>query len=136
MHEPFRGATVGVEDFSTSTTKASVLDALGRPSEADSVMDKALDLPGTAMIYVHSYGVRLLRASRADRALKIFLLNQQRHPEEKFWTYYGLARAYTALGDKPNAIKNWETALANVPENRKFMLPQFQAALKKLKEGS
>jgi hypothetical protein len=136
IHEPFRGATVGVEDFSTVSTKASVLDALGRTSEADAVMDKALDLPGTGMIYVHSYGVGLLRASRADRALRIFKLNQQRHPEEKFWTYYGLARAYTALGDKPNAIKNWEIAIANVPENRKFMLTQFQATLKQLKEGS
>jgi len=135
IHGPFRGATVGVESFSTVSTKASVLDATGRSSEADAAMDKALDLPGTEMIYVHSYGVRLLRASRADRALKIFLLNQQRHPEEKFWTYFGLARAYTALGDKPNAIKNWEIVVANVPENRKFMLPQIQATLKKLKES-
>jgi hypothetical protein len=136
IHEPFRGATVGVEDFSTVSTKAAVLDAMGRTSEADAIMDRALELPGTGMIYVHSYGARLLRASRADRALKIFHLNLQRHPEEQFWTYYGLARAYTALGDKPNAIKNWETAIANIPENRKSMLPQFQAALKKLKEGS
>ena len=136
IHEPFRGATVGVEDFSTVSTKASVLDAMGRPAEADAAMDKALNLPGTSMIYVHSYGVRLLRASRAERALTIFLLNQQRHPEEKFWTYYGLARAYTALGDKPNAVKNWEIAIANVPENRKFMLSQFQATLKRLKDGS
>ena len=107
--------------------------ALPKPTAA---MDKALELPGTNMIYVHSYGVRLLRASRADRALKIFQFNQQRHPEEKFWTYYGLARAYSALGDKPKAIKNWEIAIANVPDDRKFMLSQFQAALNKLKEGS
>jgi len=136
IHEPFRGAVVGVADFSTLSTKAAVLDAMGRTSEADATVDRALELPGTGMIYVHSYGVRLLRASRADRALKIFQLNQQRHPEENFWTFYGLARAYTALGDKPNAIKNWEIAIANVPENRKFMLPQFQAALKNLKEGN
>ncbi len=77
-----------------------------------------------------------MRASRPDRALKIFQLNQQRHPEEKFWTYFDLARAYTTLGDKANAIKNWEITIANVPENRQFMLPQFQTALKKLKEGS
>jgi len=136
IHEPFRGATVGVEDFSTVSTKASVLGAMGRTAEADATMDKALDLPGAGMLYVHSYGVRLLRASRADRALKIFLVNQQRHPEEKFWTYYGLARAYTALGDKANAIKNWEIAIANVPENRRFMMGQFEAALKKVREGS
>jgi hypothetical protein len=43
------------------------------------------------------------------------------------------ARAYTALGDKPNAIRNWEITIANVPENRKFMMAQFQAALKKVK---
>ena len=136
IHEPFRGATFGVEDFSTLTTKASVLDAMGRRVEADAVMDRALDLPGTQMIYAHSYGVRLLRANRPDRALKVFRQNQQRHPEEKFWTYYGLARAYTAIGDKPNAIENWQTAIANVPEERKGMLPQMQEALKKLKEGS
>lgn len=80
--------------------------------------------------------MRLLRANRPDRALKVFRQNQQRHPEEKFWTYYGLARAYTAIGDKPNAIENWQTAIANVPEERKGMLPQMQEALKKLKEGS
>ena len=136
IHEPFRGAVVGVEDFSTLSTKSAVLGAMGRTSEADAVMDKALALPNSGMFDMHAYGVGLMRASRPDRALKIFQLNQQRHPEEKFWTYFDLARAYTALGDKTNAIKNWEIAIANVPENRKFMLPQFQTALRKLKEGS
>jgi hypothetical protein len=136
IHEPFRGATIGVEDFSTLSTKAAVFDAMGRTSEADAVMDKALNQSDITMFNLQFYGAGLLRASRADRALKIFQLNQQRHPEEKFWTYLDLARAYTALGDKPNAIKNWEIAIANIPENRKFMLPQFQAVLKKLKESS
>jgi len=136
IHEPFRGATFAVEDFSTVSTKAAVLDAMGRTSEADAAMDKALALPDTSMFNMYIYGARLLRASRNDRALNVFQLDQKRHPEEKFLTYLGLARAYTALGDKPNAIKNWETTIANTPENRKFMLPQFQAALKKLKEGS
>ena len=136
IHEPFRGATIGAENFSTLQTKASVLQAMGRESEADAVMDKAIDMPDAGLLLVHSYGMRLLRASRNDRALKVLTLNQQRHPDEKFWTFLGLARAYTALNDKPNAIKNWEIAIANVPDNRKFQLPQFQAALKKLKEGS
>ena len=136
IHEPFRGATIGAENFSTLQTKASVLQAMGRESEADAVMDKAIDMQDAGLLLVQSYGVRLLRTSRNERALKIFLLNQKRHPDEKFWTYFGLARAYTALNDKPNAIKNWEIAIANVPENRKFMLPQYQAALKKLKEGN
>src|SRR5882757_989893 len=53
IHEPFRGATVGVEDFSTVSTKASVLGAMGRTAEADATMDKALDLPGAGLLYVH-----------------------------------------------------------------------------------
>jgi hypothetical protein len=136
IHEPFRGATFGVEDFSTVSTKAAVLDAMGRTSEADAAMDKALAIPNTSMFDMYIYGARLLRASRNERALKVFQLDQQHHPEEKFWTYFGLARSYTALGDKPNAIKNWEITIANTPENRKFMIPQFQATVKKLKEGS
>jgi tetratricopeptide (TPR) repeat protein len=136
MHEPFRGAVFGVENFSTLSTKAAVLDAMQRSSDADALMDKALGLPGTSMIDIHIYGIRLLRASRADRALKVFLLNQERHPEERFWTYYGLARAYTNLGKRADAIKNWEIAIANIPENRKSMLPQLTATLKKLKESS
>lgn len=136
IHEPFRGATIGVEDFSTVSSKAAVLDAMGRTSEADKAMDRALELPGTSMINMHVYGIRMLRESRNERALRVFQINQQRHPEEKFWTYYGLARAYTALKDKSNAIKNWETAIANVPEERKAMLLQRQATLEKLKAGS
>ena len=134
IHEPFRGAAIGVENFSTLSTKAAVLDALGRSSEADSAMDKALDLPDANLINFHFYGINLLRASRNQRALKIFQIMQQRNPTEKYFTFLDLARAYTALDDKPNAIKNWEIAIANIPDNRKFMLPQFQATLKKLKE--
>jgi len=47
-----------------------------------------------------------------------------------------LARAYTNLGKRADAIKNWEIAIANIPENRKSMLPQLTATLKKLKESS
>ncbi len=38
IHEPFRGATFGVEDFSTVSTNAAVLDAMGRASDADAVI--------------------------------------------------------------------------------------------------
>ena len=136
IREPFRGATIGTENFSTLQTKAAVLQAMGHESDADAVMDKAIDRPDAGLLLVHSYGMRLLRASRNERALKILLLNHSRHPDEKFWTFLGLARAYTALGDKPNAIKNWEIAIANIPDDRKFLLPQFQETLKKLKEGT
>ncbi len=112
---PFRGATIGHEDFSTLSTKAAVLDALGRESEADSVMQKALHLPGTDAYSVYAYGMGLLRNDKKDKAMKVFAFNQQQHPQDKFWTSLGLARGYTALDDKKNAIANWEIVCAERP---------------------
>jgi hypothetical protein len=133
---PFRGATVGNEDFSTVQTKAEVLQAMGKTDEADKLMDKAFQLTGADLLPVHIYAVRLLGAGRTAKAIEVFKLNQKRHPEDKFWSYVGLARAYTAAGDKEKAIKNWETVLQNVPESRKAQIPTYEAALKKLKEAS
>lgn len=136
INVPFRGATKGSADFSTFQTKAAVLTALNRREEADALMTKAFALPGADLMSVHFYGMSVLSAARPEKALEIFKLNQQKHPEEEFWTYMALARAYTALNDKPNAIKNWEVALANVPANRKHQIPTYQRALQQLKESS
>lgn len=133
---PFRGATIGNEDFSTVQTKAAVLQAMGKTDEADKLMDKAFQLSGADLLPVHIYAMGLLGAGRKEKAIEVFKLNQKRHPEDKFWSYVGLARAYTAAGDKEKAIKNWETALQNVPESRKAQLPAYEAALKKLKDAS
>lgn len=135
INEPFRNAVRGVEDFSTLSTRAAVLDAMGRDADAEATMAKAVRIVGTPVLSIHQYGLRLINAKKPDKALEIFKLNQQLHPDEKFVTYLGLARGYTATGDKANAIKNWEIALQNVPESRKANIPAFQDALKKLKEG-
>jgi hypothetical protein len=133
---PFRGATVGQENFSTLQTKASVLDAMGRQADADAVMQKAVHLPGTDAYSLYAYGMGLLRVGRNAKAMEIFTLNRQQRPEEKFWTYLGLARGYTALGDKKNAIASWETVLQNIPPNLSNRTSAYEAALKKLKETS
>ncbi|MGH9441501.1 MAG: DUF2911 domain-containing protein [Thermoanaerobaculia bacterium] len=136
VREPFRGAAIGVEDFSTLQTKAAVLEALGRDGEADALMEKALRFPGTSAFLIYQYGSRRLAAKKNARAMEVFRLNEQRHPEEKFWTTLGLARGYTALGDKKNAIRNWEAALANVPPSQKGSVPRMKSALEKLKSGA
>ncbi len=131
---PFRGAAMGHEEFGTLQTKAAVLRALGRDSEADAAMERAVALPGTESREIYRYGMSLL-AKRAGKAMEIFQLNRRRFPEEKFWTSMGLARGYTAAGDKSHAIENWEIAIANVPTDLRAYLPQFQTTLKNLKEG-
>lgn len=131
---PFRGTGPGHEDFSTLQTKAAVLTAMGRESEADTTMDKAMRLPGTDVTMVQQSGLRLLRAGRKEKAMEVFQFNAAQHPEEKFYTYAGLARGYTAMGDKANAIKNWEIALRNVPEVQKPNQPIYEKALEDLRK--
>ncbi|MBZ5720413.1 MAG: DUF2911 domain-containing protein [Acidobacteriia bacterium] len=136
MTEPFRGVTLaGRVDFGTLLTKAAILRALGRTTEADALMDKAVSLPDIDIFSLYRYGDALLMAGKNDKALQVAQLNRQRHPEEKYWTYLGLAQAYTAVGDKSNAIKNWEIALLSVPDSEKSQLTGYEKALQELKEG-
>ena len=124
---------IGQEDFNTLQTKAQVLDALGRTAEAETVMAKAIEQPSASVQAIHQYGRTLLSQGKAQKAFDVFKLNRTKHPEDKFTTYVGLARGYTAIGDKKNAIKNWEIAIKNVPDNQKQYVGAFEAELKKLK---
>ena len=125
----------GAEDFSNLSTKSDVLRALGRDSDADMLMDKAIRIPNTPVMAIHQYGRTLLMAGKKEKAMEIFQLNAKNHPEDKFTTNVGLARGYTAMGDKKNAIKHWEVAILNVPENQKQNIEFYKAELKKLKEA-
>jgi len=80
-------------------------------------MQNARHLPGTDAYSVYAFGMGLLRKDKKEKAMSAFILNQQQHPQEKFWTSLGLARGYTALGNKKNAIASWEIVLQNVPAN-------------------
>ena len=125
----------GVEEFSTLSTKANVLTALGRDAEAEVVMDKAIKIPNTPVGAIHQYGRGLLVADKKEKAMEIFQFNAKTHPEDKFTPNVGLARGYTALGDKKNAIKHWELAIKNIPESQKGSLSFYEGELKKVKES-
>jgi tetratricopeptide (TPR) repeat protein len=133
ISEPFRNAAQGREDFFTLRTKAAVLRAMGRDTEADTVMDKAAGMPDATVMGVHQYGASLITAGKNEKAMEIFKMNRQRHPEDTFVTYVGLARGYTAIGDTKNAIANWELAIKNIPDNQKQNLPVYEQALQALK---
>jgi len=133
IYEPFRNAALGREEFSTLQTKAAVLQAMNRDADADTTMDRAVRMPGTTSREVYAYGVSQLSAAKTQRALAIFKLNSEKHPDDKFWTSLGLARGFTAVGDKRSAIANWEIVLRNVPSNLSANVPAFEKALQALK---
>jgi hypothetical protein len=135
IYQPFRNAAPGSQDFSTFATKARVLEALGRQADADTTMDRAVRSAGAAAIVVYRYAASLLAAGRTERAMVFFKLNRERHRDDPFWPYLGLARGYTALGDTRNAIANWETALRNLPPALESNRPGFEEALRRLKGG-
>jgi tetratricopeptide (TPR) repeat protein len=122
----------GTEDFNALSVKSQVLMALGKQSEASQLMDKAIKVPGTSVNAIHQYARSLLGLGMKEKAMEVFQYNAKAHPEEKFTTYVGLARGYTALGDKKNAIKNWEIAIKNLPDNQKGNKGFYEGELKKL----
>ena len=125
----------GAEDFNALSTKALVLNAMGKGAESAAVMDKAIRLPGVPALQIHQYGRTLLQGGLKEKAMEVFQFNAKTHPEDKFTPNVGLARGYTAMGDKKNAIKYWELAISNIPESQKQFIDVFQGELKKLKEA-
>jgi len=124
---------IGQENFTTLQGKAGVLRAMGKEDEAIAIMDKAVNHPTASITQIHGYGRTLLSAGKNEKALEVFKLNAKLHPEDKFTPNVGLARGYTAIGDKKNAIKYWETAIKNIPDNQKQFLNVYQGELDKLK---
>jgi hypothetical protein len=125
----------GVEDFNGLSTKANVLRAMGREADAMPLMDKAIKIPNTPVGAIHQYARGLLTAGLKEKAMEVFQYNAKIHPEDKFTTNVGLARGYTALADKKNAIKHWELAIKNIPADQKANIGFYEGELKKVQEG-
>jgi len=68
----------------------------------------------------------LLGAGKKDKARRVFKLNAEEHPDERFWTYLGLAQIYTATEEKGRAIENWEKALQSVPDGNRSEIPDHK----------
>jgi hypothetical protein len=123
---------VGQSNFSTYSTKAQILEKLGRASDAAGVMTAALDLPNAQAIEIHQYGRRLLTQGNTKDALAVFQRNAKRFGDA--WpVHVGLARGYSAAGDYKTALTHAEIALKQAPDplNRKSL----EDAVARLKQG-
>jgi tetratricopeptide (TPR) repeat protein len=124
--------SVGQSNFDTLSTKAQLLAKLGKPAEAKTTMQVALQDPATTAIQIHQYGRLLVAAHQNAEALEIFKLNAQRHGDA--WpVHVGLARGYSATGDIPAALEHARKALPQAPDdlNRNGL----EAMIKTLSEG-
>ena len=120
----------GAKSFRAASTKAQILDKLGRGNEASAVMKTAL--PNAAMGEIHQYARTLLAQKKSKEALDVFKSNFDKYPNQ-FTTLVGLVRGYSANGDYTNALKYANQALPLAPDsNNKNNLT---AMIDKLKAG-
>lgn len=117
-------------NFTTYTTKADILEALNKKTEADSLRQAAFKLGTPNQLY--SYGRNLIRIKKPAQAMNVFQFNATKNPGQ-FLTSLGLARGYSANGDYTTALKHAKEALLLAPNaNNKTSV---EAMIKKLQEG-
>lgn len=106
----------GKRDFSTLSTHAQVLNKMGKTAEAQAAMDEAL--PMGSISELHFYARSLIQNGDAKGAMKVFQMNRERHPDDKFTTVVGLARGHMALEEYKSAAKYFHEAAANAPDGQ------------------
>lgn len=117
------------ERFDNLSTKAEILNALGKTAEADVLMKKALPRANAGQL--HNYGRQLLTQKKKKEALEVFEMNARKNPDVWF-TAAGLARAQSANGDFKAAATNMKLALAKAPKEQRARIEEF---VKKLEAG-
>jgi hypothetical protein len=119
----------GDKSFQSWSTKAQVLDKLGRGTEAAAIMKKAL--PFGTMQEIHQYGRQLLALKKTKEALEVFKMNYEKNPNQAM-TLIGLARGYSGTGDYKTALQYAMKAQPLVDPVNKATL---ETMIKKLQEG-
>jgi hypothetical protein len=116
--------------FAALTTKASILDKLGKSDEAAAVIKTALAYGNIGQL--QQFGRQFLTAKKPKFALEIFQYNYNKNPDQ-FITLTGMARGLSANGEYAKALDFASKALLLAPND-----PNKQAVhgwIEKLKEG-
>ncbi|HEX3821405.1 MAG TPA: DUF2911 domain-containing protein [Candidatus Sulfotelmatobacter sp.] len=110
------------ERYDNLMNKSKILDAMGRPKDAETFRTQALNKAGALQLYF--YGRQLQGDKKQDEALALYRSNAKKFPE--YWTsHLGLARVYSAQGDFDTAVKEIKLSLADAPEANKNALEGY-----------
>jgi hypothetical protein len=120
----------GDRNFGAWSTKAGILEKLGKKDEAAAVIKNALPLASVGEL--HQYGRFLIAQKKPKEALDVFKMNYDKNPDQ-FTTLVGLARGYAANGDYAAALKYAQLALPMAPNQQNKSA--IETAIQKLKEG-
>ncbi len=121
---------VGEKHFPNLSTKAMILEKLGKTNEAQATMKEAMNF-GNAQ-EIHAYGRALQGQKKNKEAIEVFKLNAQKFPNQ--WPInVGLTRAYSAEGNYKKALETAKLALAQAPDEQNKK--NIEGMIEKLKAG-
>ena len=121
---------IGQKNFQTLSTKARILNKMGKNAEADAIMKEAASL-GT-MTEVHGYARQLLADKKVAEAGEVFQANYKKYPNV-FTTNMGMVRALSSQGKYKEALKYANAALPQATDaNNKNNVTSI---IEKLKAG-
>jgi len=124
------GQFFSVKNFNNLQIKANILAKQGKEDESAAIMDEAL--PMATIFQVHQYGRALIGQGKKDKALEVYKMNAEKN-KDTWPVHYGLARAYSALGDYSTALTHLKKALGNAPNDASK--GRVQANIDKLEKG-
>ncbi len=114
--------------FPALSTKAAILDKLGKSDEATAVIKSALPFGNAGQL--QQLGRQLLAAKNLKSAMEVFQFNYDKNPNQ-FAALIGMARALSASGDYAKALEFANKALPLVPNDTNKQA--VQAIIDKLK---
>ncbi|PHN05332.1 DUF2911 domain-containing protein [Flavilitoribacter nigricans] len=122
---------IGQPNYTTLSTKAQVLQAMGKNEEAMTSMQQAIEHPTASATQIHGYGRQLITQGKKEKAMEIFKYNYEKF--DGAWpTEVGMARGYSAVGEYDKALKHAEKAAKQAPDQlNKDALAQAVEKLKK-----
>jgi tetratricopeptide (TPR) repeat protein len=116
--------------FPALSTKALILDKLGKSDEAAAVIKSALPFGNIGQL--QQLGRQLLAAKKPQAALEVFQFNYDKNPNQ-FITLTGMARGLSANGNYAKALEFANKALPLAPNEANKQA--VQAMIDKLKAG-
>jgi len=116
--------------FPALTTKAGIMNNLGRYEEAAAVIKTALPLGNINQL--QQFGRQLIAAKNPKTAMEVFQFNYNKHPDQ-FITLAGMARGLSANGEYAKAVEFANKALVLAPNDASKQT--IRSMIDKLKEG-
>lgn len=116
--------------FPALTTKAAILEKLGKRDEAAAVVKSALPFGNVGQL--QQLGRQLLAAKNPKAALEVFQFNYDKNPNQ-FAALAGMARGLSANGEYAKALEFANKALPLAPNDANKQA--IQAMIEKLKAG-